>query len=495
MSREHHGQGGKAELEPHDHEHGHAGAHRHTHGADGAHQHGSEHDHGNAHHHAHDEPPQRHDHRPDAGRHAHHDLGFRVQSEPPGWRHDREPGFGAGKVLHFDAFSGIAGDMTVAALVDLGVPCAVVRSAVSGLGLDGVELHFRHGYVGSIGALQFDVEIGKSQGERSFAVIDRILKDSALDAAVRATARAIFRRLAEAEAAVHRTAVEEVHFHEVGAVDSIADIVGAAACIEHIGATVCVSPLPMGRGFIECRHGTIPLPAPATVNCLAGIITRDAGIEAELVTPTGAAIIGTVAKRCEQWPRMAPIAVGWGAGSRVLPDRPNLLRVVLGDADPATDSDEASAHVVIEANVDDATGELAGHALGLLLEQGALDAWAVPITMKKGRPGVVLSAIVGPTDEARLTALLIRETTTLGVRRHLAGRTVRPRRMIEVETRYGTIPVKVSEGPFGPPQVKPEFDHCARVARQIDVPVREVLAEAIGAARRALGMGDNVESS
>jgi pyridinium-3,5-bisthiocarboxylic acid mononucleotide nickel chelatase len=470
MSREHHVHGGKGEFEPHDH--------------------------GDAQHHAHDGLRGQHDHSADAAGHpAHRSAGFHVQSAPTGWRSDREPGFGKGKVLHFDAFSGIAGDMTVAALVDLGVPCAVVRNAISELGLEGVGLHFRHGYVGSIGALQFDVEIGKPQGERSFAVIDRMLQDSSLDDPVRATARAIFRRLATAEAAVHRTPIEEVHFHEVGAVDSIADIVGAAACLEHIGGTVCVSPLPIGRGFIECRHGTIPLPAPATVHCLAGIITWDAGIEAELVTPTGAAIIGTVATRCQQWPTMAPIAVGWGAGSRVLPDRPNLLRVVLGDPDGVTDSDDVSAHVVIEANVDDATGELAGHALGLLLEQGALDAWAVPITMKKGRPGVVLSAIVGPRDEARLTSLLIRETTTLGVRRHVAGRTVRPRRMIEVETRYGTIPVKVSEGPFGPPQVKPEFDHCAQVARQIDVPVREVLAEAIGAARRVLGIGTSAEST
>lgn len=377
--------------------------------------------------------------------------------------------------------------MTVAALVDLGVPQSVVVEAVDRLGIAGCRLSFKQGHVGAIGALKFDVEITAPQQERSYATIERLLQQSELEDGVKHTARAIFRRLAEAEASVHRTSVDEVHFHEVGAVDSIADIVGAAACIEYIGATVWTSPLPLGSGFIQCRHGTIPLPAPATVQCLVGIATRDAGIEAELVTPTGAAIIGTTARHCSGWPNLAPVAVGWGAGSRILPDRPNALRVVLGEPQGDSGAQEQD-HVVLEANVDDATGELAGHALGLLLEEGALDAWAVPITMKKGRPGVILSAIVHSRDEARLTTLLIRETTTLGVRRHITARTVRPRRIVEVVTRYGSIPVKVSEGPFGPPQLKPEFDRCVERSREHGVPVREVLACAIAAARAALGI-------
>jgi pyridinium-3,5-bisthiocarboxylic acid mononucleotide nickel chelatase len=439
--------------------------------------------------HVHDD---QHQHSPrDPSHHATRAAGFHAGPLPPAWRRDLEPGFGNGKVVFLDAFSGIAGDMTVAALVDLGVPEVVVRDAIAATGLEGYALRFRHGSVGSIGAVKFDVEVDEGQRERDFGEIEQMLQQSRLADRVRNFALAIFRRLAEAEAAVHRMPVERVHFHEVGAVDSIADIVGAAACIEHIGAAVWVSPLPMGRGFVQCRHGSIPLPAPATVNCLVGIVTTDAGIEAELVTPTGAAIVGTVAARCVKWPKMAPVAIGWGAGSRVLPDRPNLLRAVLGDEEGTFVSAEDVGHVVIEANVDDSTGELAGHALNLLLEAGALDAWAVPITMKKGRPGVVLSAIVAPRDEARLTTLLIRETTTLGVRRHVTGRTERPRRMIEVDTCYGTVPIKVSEGPFGPPQVKPEFDHCARLAREANVPVREVIAEAVGAARRTLSAGSD----
>jgi uncharacterized protein (TIGR00299 family) protein len=379
--------------------------------------------------------------------------------------------------------------MTVAAMVDVGVPASVVENAVGAVGLTDYRLRFRRGFVGAIGATKFDVEIGSAPGERTYQAIDRMLETACLGEGVRNRARAIFLRLAEAEAAVHRMAIADVQFHEVGAVDSIADIVGAAACADYIGAVIWSSPLPMGRGFVRCRHGVIPLPAPATLNCLKGIRTVDAGIEGELVTPTGAAIVGTLAVRCVDWPRLMPGAVGWGAGSRALPDRPNVLRVVLGELETRAESEETAGHVVIEANVDDATGELAGHALSLLLDEGALDAWAVPITMKKGRPGVVLSAIVGPQNEARLTALLIRETTTLGVRRHVAGRTVRPRRMIEVQTRYGAIPVKVSEGPYGPAQVKPEFDYCARLATDQKIPVREILAEAISVARRSLGLG------
>ncbi|MGE5787901.1 MAG: LarC family nickel insertion protein, partial [Myxococcales bacterium] len=252
------------------HEHGH---HEHGHHEHGHHEHGH-HEHGH-HEHGHEGV-------------ATAQAGFRRKDAFGAWRANREPGFGRGKVLFFDAFSGVAGDMIVAALVDLGVPQEVVERAVQSLRLPGCELRFQHGYVGSIGALKFDVEVGAGQNERDYATIDRMLLAGELDPAVSSIARTIFRRLAEAEAAVHRTEIDAVHFHEVGAVDSIADIVGAAACIEYIGASVWCSPLPMGRGFIQCRHGKIPLPAPATVQCLSGISTRDAGIEAELVTPTGA---------------------------------------------------------------------------------------------------------------------------------------------------------------------------------------------------------------
>jgi hypothetical protein len=388
---------------------------------------------------------------------------------------------GAGKLLYLDAASGVAGDMTIAALVDLGVPLDVVAQAVQALPLDGVSLRLETALAGAIGATHFDVLVDGPQPERRYVEIDAMLAAASLPSAVARLARAIFRRLGEAEAEVHRISLDDVHFHEVGAVDAIVDIVGAAACFAHLGAEVVSSPLPMGRGFVTCRHGVLPLPAPAAVAALKGVPTYPAGIEAELVTPTGAAIVATVARRFEEWPSIVPERIGWGAGTSVFPDRPNALRVVLGgkaertglehETDPAT-------HVVIEASVDDMTGEAAGHAIATLIAGGALDAWATPVVMKKGRPGLVLSALARALERERVAGLLLRETTSIGVRIVPARRIERPRAMHTVSTRYGDIPVKVSGGPYGAPVVKPEFDACARAAELAGVPVRLVLEEA-----------------
>jgi len=400
-------------------------------------------------------------------------------ADPARHRADLEAGAGRGKLLFLDAFAGIAGDMTIAALVDLGVPLSIVSGVVTALGLHDVEVHASRAMAGAIGATGFHVHEPAAGAERSFADIRGLISGSSLDPAVQSLALAIFTRLAEAEARVHRVAVEQVHFHEVGAIDAIVDIVGAAACFVHLGAEVVASPLPLGRGSVECRHGVLPLPAPATVECLRGVPTYDAGIESELVTPTGAAIVSTVALRFERWPEFAPERIGWGAGTRKLPDRANALRVVLGGVTPR--GSEADGHVVLECNVDDMTGELAAHALQALLTAGARDAWATPITMKKGRPGLTLSALAPRGAEARLAEVLLRETSSIGVRWREAMRIERPRRMIEVTTRFGKVPVKISEGPYGPPQVKPEFDVCARLASEAQVPVREVIAAALRA--------------
>jgi uncharacterized protein (TIGR00299 family) protein len=290
-------------------------------------------------------------------------------------------------------------------------------------------------------------------------------------------------RLAEAEASVHRTPIESVHFHEVGAVDSIVDIVASAACIEFVGAEVLVSTLPMGRGFIQCQHGRIPLPAPATVGCLKGLETYDGLLPIEFVTPTAAAVLGAIAKGSSGWPDISPVGVGWGAGTRTIPDRPNALRVVLGEPSNLTRPLDDEEHFVIEANLDDATGEMIGHWMQILIASGALDVWSAPVTMKKGRPGIVLSVLAQKVDLERISAMVLRETTTLGVRRYGVSRATRPRRVVEVSTRYGLIPVKISEGPFGPPQIKPEFEVCARLATENEVPVRIVLAEALASTR------------
>jgi uncharacterized protein (TIGR00299 family) protein len=392
-----------------------------------------------------------------------------------------EPGAARGKVLFFDAFSGVAGDMTVAALVDLGVPLSVVKGAIESLPLDGYHLHLGQVRRSGIAATSFDVHVERDQPERTYGSIDAMLRDSPLDDEVKRLSRDIFRKLGRAEANVHKIALSDVHFHEVGAVDAIVDVVGAAAALAWLGAdAVIASPLPMGRGFVRARHGILPLPAPAVVDCLAGVPTYGVDIDAELVTPTGAAIVATVAGRFQRWPDLLPERVGWGAGRADLADRPNLLRIVLGRA--ATSGKEGQSHVIVEANVDDMTGELAGHALAELLAAGALDAWATPAMMKKGRPGLTISALAHHLESEAIASAMLRETSSIGVRLTFVNRVERPRQMIEVATPFGTVPVKVSSGPFGPPVVKPEFDACVRLARAARVSVREVLAAALAAA-------------
>lgn len=439
---------------------------------------------GNDHDHLHDHGPEHghdHDHaHPHQHAHAH---------EPPAA--DELPrGAGAGKVLFLDAPSGLAGDMIIAALVDLGVPRAAVADAVAALPLTGFHLHFGTRVRSGVVATSFDVHVDETQPTRTYGSIRAMIDASRLPDAVKARAQRTFLRLAVAEAKVHRSPIDAVHFHEVGAVDAIVDVVGSAAALEHLGAEIVVSPLPMGRGFVKAAHGVLPLPPPATVECLAGFATYDAGLDFEFVTPTGAAIVGAHASGSSRWPSMAPERVGWGAGTANLPDRPNVLRAVLGApitaAHPHAAAHDHGTHAVLEANVDDATGELAASWIEALLAAGALDAWATPITMKKGRPALTLSALA-PVERADAVAhAMLRETTSLGVRRYDVVRAERPRRMLQVATPYGPIPVKVAEGPFGPPQAKPEFDACVAAARAHGVPVREVVRAATESASAAL---------
>ena len=396
----------------------------------------------------------------------------------------REPlprGSGTGKILFLDGFSGLAGDMVIAALLDLGVPISVVADAVAQLPIGGYELVVAQRERSGIVATKFDVKIEREQPHRNYGGIDDMLEASSLDDATKSKARAIFRRLGEAEAAAHRMPLRQVHFHEVGAVDAIVDIVGAAAAMSYLDAEVVASPLPMGRGFVQAQHGVLPLPAPATVNCLRGVPTYAVELDAELVTPTGAAIVSACASRFTRWPTMTPEHVGFGSGTMDLLDRPNLLRVVLGSEAGHADT----SHVVLEANVDDMTGELAAHAINAALQNGAVDAWATPITMKKGRPALVMSALAPRASATRVAETLLRETTTIGVRTTDVSRIERPRTTVEVETPYGKISLKVSGGGHGPAQVKPEFDRCAEAAQKHGVPVRVVLQAALSAYERS----------
>jgi uncharacterized protein (TIGR00299 family) protein len=434
------------------------------------------------HHHHEDDHHPPHDHVHDHGhgaveQHSHtHGSVSLLEGDPEAHRPPLERGAGTGQLLFVDPWSGIAGDMTVAALVDLGVPFAAVERSLAALGV-AAHARVRRANTSGLGATHFSVEPHPDQPHRPYAEVRRLLAAAALEPGVRALAERIFARLAQAEAAVHRVPLDHVTFHEVGSIDSLYDVVGAAAAFDYLGARVVSGPVPLGHGHVHTAHGVLPVPAPAALECLRGVPTLDANLAFENVTPTGAAILATVAQSFTRWPAMTPARVGWGAGTRLVPGRPNALRVVFGTRAP--EGVEASDLVVLEANVDDMTGELAAHTIALLIEAGALDAWAAPITMKKGRPGLVLSALGRASAADVLSALILRETTSLGVRRLPAGRLERPRRIVEVETRFGRIPVKVSEGPYGPPQAKPEFDACERAARAAGVPVREVLAEAV----------------
>jgi pyridinium-3,5-bisthiocarboxylic acid mononucleotide nickel chelatase len=401
-----------------------------------------------------------------------------------GHGHEHEPTaavperVGQGKILFFDAPSGLAGDMVIAALVDLGVPQNVIEAAVNALPLQGFHLHFGTRERSGIVATSFEVHVEKKQPERTWGEIRGMLAKAKLAKGVKERAIATFERLAQAEARVHRAPVEAVHFHEVGAVDAIVDVVGSAAALAYLGADLVVSPLPMGHGRVKARHGILPLPPPAVVECLRDLPTYDGGIAFELVTPTGAAIVGAHATAATWWPSMRPSRTGWGAGTADLPDRPNLLRAVLGakeDPRPA----RTNGHVVLEANIDDATGELLATCIDSVLAAGALDAWTEPLTMKKGRPGHRLSALAESARADAIAHTMIRESTTLGVRRHAVDRVERPRRIEHVTTPFGRIPVKVAGGPFGPPQRKPELEACLAAAKAHSVPVKQVIEAAI----------------
>lgn len=411
--------------------------------------------------------------------HRHHSEPHHHHSEPPAKALAR--GAGRGRVLYLDAHSGLAGDMIIAALLDLGVPFSVVENATAALSLSDVRVRTKRVQRGAIAATQFDVELLPHDGERSYKDVVALIAASSLSASVQEHANLVFRRLADAESRVHGTSIEHVHFHEVGAADAIVDIVGAAACLDYLGAELVCSPLPLGRGHVRCRHGVIPLPAPATVLCLEGMETLDSGLNAELVTPTGAAIVGALAVACRYWPPMRPLAVGWGAGHQLLPDRPNALRAVLGI--PAEVASTWATHEVIECNVDDMTGEQIAHTIRMLMEHGALDAWAQPIIMKKGRAAWTLSALSSLPQRAVVERVMLRESSSIGLRRYAVTRHEMPREVIEVQTSFGLVPVKVSGiAEEGTRHVKPEFDACVTLAEQHGVPVREVLLAAQAAA-------------
>lgn len=375
------------------------------------------------------------------------------------------------KLCYFDAFSGISGDMTVGALLDAGASFDALRDALSSLGTEATfraEKVKRRGIAGT----KFHVDAGESKAHRHLHHIHRMIDSAPLPEKVKANSKAVFRRLAESEAKVHASSIEKVHFHEVGAVDSICDIVGACFCLDNLGVeAVACSEINVGSGTVNTEHGVLPVPAPATADLLTGKPVYSRGPAVELTTPTGAALVSTLAGKFGSMPPLRILATGYGAGERDFKENANVLRVIIGET---TGAFEATSVTVIETNIDNTTPEVLGHTAERLLEAGALDVTLTPVQMKKNRPGCTLGAIARPEDVEKLASILFAETGTLGVRFHTAERRVLSRELTEVETAYGPVRVKFAEGG----SFSPEYEDCRRLALERSVPLRQVMAAA-----------------
>ena len=381
-------------------------------------------------------------------------------------------------ILYLDCYAGISGDMTVGALLDLGVPLDHLRAELNKLGLppDSYELSTSRTERLQMPALKFDVAVHDHHTHRHYAGIDAMIAKSGLSDQVREQSRMIFRTLAEAEATVHGVAIENVHFHEVGAIDSIVDIVATAVCLQYLQVQqIYASALPLGSGFVETAHGRLPIPAPATAELLKGLpLHGDCG-SGERVTPTGAAILVALVSRFGQQPTMLLEKTGCGAGGKDFADCPNILRAFLGSNVEKTDHvDEV---MVVEANIDDSTPEILGYAMERLLEEGALDVFFTPIQMKKNRPGVMVSFLCRRGQLERLSGLLLGETSAIGLRYYRADRIIMPRRVVEQQTEFGPVRFKqVMDADGKILRAAPEYDDCRRIAREHGVPCRDVMA-------------------
>jgi len=389
------------------------------------------------------------------------------------------------RIVYFDCASGASGDMLLGAVVDLGLPIEHLREALLKLPLSGYRLESRRVTRSGLAATKVDVIAeGPSPAHRHLRHIVEMLDASGLDPAEKERAAGLFRRLAEAEAGVHGTSVEKVHFHEVGAVDSIVDIVGGVIALGWLGAArFAASPLNVGTGTVTMSHGTFPVPPPATARLVAGVPVYGEG-EGELLTPTGALLVTAHATEYGPLPAMRIERTGHGAGGRETKGRPNVLRLIVGEEAGASAGERV---LVIETELDDASPQLLGPLVDQLLAAGAKDAYFTPVQMKKGRPGVLVTAIADPSRREAIEELLFRETTTLGVRRQVWDRTVLDRETATVLTAYGPIRVKIGRRAGVVYNAWPEFDDCQRAAGEKGVAVKEVLAAALAAWRERAG--------
>jgi len=392
------------------------------------------------------------------------------------------------KTAYLDAFSGLSGDMLVGALLDAGVDFENLQRALASLPLKGSRLSCRRKTLSGIAAVKFDAEVMEAQPERHLSQILAMIEASSIGAGAKRRARAIFEVLADAEAKVHHTTPEQVHFHEVGAVDSIIDVAGTAWALEELGVSeLLVSPLPMGTGFARSQHGIIPVPAPATAELLAGFTVRMGDGPAEMVTPTGAAVLRALGRSAPLPLNFEIEKIGYGAGTREYDDRPNVLRIMLGRERGALDTDEL---IEISANIDDLNPQIYDYVMERLFTAGARDVTLTPTIMKKGRPAITIAVLAEPARRDALAKVLFSETSTIGVRFHPVARLKFRREIREVETRWGRVKVKFSEGD-GAITATPEYDDCRKIATAQNVPLKTVMEETRVAALASLNQPDH----
>ena len=393
------------------------------------------------------------------------------------------------RAAYFDCYSGISGDMILGALVDLGVDPGKIRKALKTLDLKGYKLKTSRVQRGLIAGTKVQVSLTKSSHHpaRKYSDIKKLIADSDLSSTAKKNSLEIFKRIAQVEAAIHDTAMEKIHFHEIGAVDSIVDIVGGVVAIESLKLDkIYASPLNVGEGFVQCAHGCLPVPAPATLKLLQGIPVFSNGIKKELTTPTGAAMIGFYADKFGSLPAMKIVGDGYGAGDHIIAEMPNMLRVVLGEI--SAESDEEL--VLIETNIDDMNPEFYEGTMESLFKAGALDVYLTPIIMKKSRPANKISVLSSETDRQAMTEILLHETSSFGVRYFRIGRTVLEREMKTVNISWGSVRIKIGKFNGKVIQISPEYEDCKKIAYKEKVPVKQVYEEAHSQAIKLFGTID-----
>jgi pyridinium-3,5-bisthiocarboxylic acid mononucleotide nickel chelatase len=388
------------------------------------------------------------------------------------------------RIAYLDCFAGVSGDMVLGALLDLGLSSEVLDEGWRQLGLKGIEVKHQRVQRGGMMGMQVEVRDQGKSAIKNYGEMRKTIADSSLPGGVKELSLNILLRLAQAEAAIHGVKVDEVHFHEIGGIDTIVDAVGVALGVAHFNwETIICSPLPLGRGYVEAGHGRLPLPAPATMALLKGVPIVPALVEGETVTPTGAAIVTSLATGFGPLPAMEITGIGYGAGMRDPEGTPNLLRIIQGKQA----EEKAEGTWVLEADVDDMLPELLPYLIQLLLKEGALDAAVIPIQMKKGRPGFTIRVLSTAAQKEELAELILRESTTLGVRMYPVERMILRREEQEVETKYGMIKIKVAFDEEGKiVNLMPEYESCRQAAEEKKVPLKEVYQEAISKGREAL---------